>query len=85
MLGGTEFTKNTLRFAWHLNSVMALGFALLLVQIAGNATAQALAAMIGGALFASGMLPLIYTRGRHLSWLGLLAAGALCVAWAASH
>ncbi|MEJ7806217.1 MAG: hypothetical protein WKG03_09905 [Telluria sp.] len=85
LLGGTDFTKNTLRFVWHLTSVMALGFAVLLVQIAGHASAQAMATMVGAALLVSGMLPLVYTRGRHLSWLGLFAAGALCFAWAASH
>ena len=84
LLGGTDFTKNTLRFAWHLISVMALGFALLLVQISGHAGAPAMVALIGAVLFACGLLPLVCTRGRHLSWLGLFAAGGLCLAWAAA-
>lgn len=82
LLGGTDFTKNTLRFIWHLVSVMALGFALLLVQIAGHASLAAITSMIGAALVVSGILPLVFTRGRHLSWVGMFAAGALCLAWA---
>ena len=45
LFGGTEFTKNTLRFAWHLTSLAWFGFAVILismglgrfnVQIVGN-------------------------------------------------
>ena len=85
LLGGTEFTKNTLRFVWHLTTVMAFGFALLMVLIAndtGHGPAD-MANAIGVCLIVSGALPLLYTRGRHVSWVGLFAAGALCLGWAA--
>ena len=85
LLGGTAFTKNTLRFVWHLVTVMGLGFALVLLQLAGGASAGQIATLIGAALLVSGVLPLVMTRGRHLSWIGLLGAGALCLAWAARH
>jgi hypothetical protein len=85
LLGGTSFTKNTLRFVWHLTTVMALGIALLLLQIGGAASAGQMAALIGALLIVSGVLPLAFTRARHLSWVVLIGAGALCLAWAAQH
>lgn len=83
LLGGTDFTKNTLRFIWHLVSLMAFGFALVLMHVAAHADAPAMARLVGVMLLASGMMPLAFTRGRHLSWVVLFAAGALCLAWAA--
>lgn len=85
LLGGTDFTKNTLRFVWHLTTVMALGFALLMVQLADDTGPAAMANAIGVCLIVSGALPLAYTRGRHLSWLALFAAGVLCLVWAARY
>ncbi|WP_426102480.1 hypothetical protein [Massilia sp. TSP1-1-2] len=83
LLGGTDFTKNTLRFVWHLVTVLALGFALVLVHIADHRDGPAIARLIGVLLLVSGALPLVITRARHLSWVVLFAAGALCLAWAA--
>ncbi|HET6765603.1 MAG TPA: hypothetical protein VFH27_18115, partial [Longimicrobiaceae bacterium] len=73
------FTARTLRFAWHLTTVMALGFAAVLLQLAEGATAPVLVRTIGWTLVVSGLLPLVHTRGRHLSWIVLFAAGALCL------
>jgi hypothetical protein len=83
LLGSADFTKNTLRFVWHLVTVMALGWALLLLQLAARAPAAEMAVLIGAALIVSGLLPLFWTRARHLSWVGLMAAGVLCLVWAA--
>lgn len=83
VLGSADFTRNTLRFVWHLLTLMAWTMALLLMQLAGGASAAQMAALLGFALIASGLLPLCFTRARHLSWLGLMGAGALCLAWAA--
>jgi len=82
--GGSEFTKGTLRFAWHLTTVLAFGIATLLVQLAAYAPNAALVRTIGWMTVLSGILPLVYTRGRHLSWLVLFAAGGLCLFWPAS-
>jgi hypothetical protein len=82
LFGGVEFTRRTLRFAWHFTTVLALGMSALLIQIAGAASTQALAHMIGWTLVISGSLPLVHTRGKHLSWVVLFVAGALCMAWA---
>ena len=83
LFGGTGFTRNTLRFAWHLTTVLALGLGAVLWQLADAASAAVLARTIGGCLVVSGLLPLVLTRGRHLSWVVLFAAGGLCLAWAA--
>jgi len=83
LFGGVEFTVRTLRFAWHVTTVLALGLSVVLFQLAGRATAQAMASAIGWTLVLCGLLPLLFTRGRHLSWLVFFAAGALCLLWAA--
>ena len=85
LLGGTSFTKNTLRMVWHLTTVAAFAFALLLLQIARQASAAEMANLVGGALLVSGLLPLVITRARHLSWLVLFGAAGLCLVWAAQH
>lgn len=80
LLGSTAFTQRTLRFAWHLTTVMAFGFAALLLQLAGGAAGPALVRTIGGTLLLGGLLPLVHTRGRHLAWVVLFIAGGLCLA-----
>ena len=83
LFGGADFTRRTLRFARHFTTVLAFGIFALLVQLAGLASAQALTSVIGWTLLIAGLLPLIHTRGQHLSWVILFAAGALCLAWPA--
>lgn len=83
LLGSTNFTTGTLRFAWHLTTVLAFGLAGILFQLADHASAQVLASSVGWTLVISGLLPLLFTRGRHLSWLVLFIAGGLCLFWAA--
>ena len=83
LFGGTEFTIRTLRFAWHITTVLAFGLSVVLFQLAGHASAQVLASSIGWTLVISGLLPLFFTRGRHLSWLVFFTAGGLCLYWAA--
>ena len=82
LFGGPEFTRRTLRFAWHLTTVLAWCVAALLVLIADAHSARTLAATIGWTLVLAGLLPLVITRGRHLSWVVLFVAGGLCLAWA---
>lgn len=83
LFGGPDFTRRTLRFAWHLTTALAWILAALLVQLAGPHDAPGLAHTIGWGLLASGLLPLAISRGQHLSWLVLFVAGGLCLAWGA--
>lgn len=80
LFGGTEFAAGTIRFAWHMTTVMALGFAVLLGLIAVDAPSTTLVVTIGCTLIACGVLPIYFTRGRHLSWLVLFVVGGLCLA-----
>jgi hypothetical protein len=80
LFGGTEFTKRTLRFAWHLTSVFGLGLAAMLAALAsGDATPLTQARIIGATFAVSGVVALVGSRGRHLSWIVFFAMAAL--AW----
>ncbi|HEY1137990.1 MAG TPA: hypothetical protein VGE64_10910 [Xanthomonadaceae bacterium] len=84
LLGGTDFTKQTLRFAWHVTTVAWWGFAILLLQAErGELSATTAVSVIGWTAIASALLPLVITRGRHLSWIVMLAIGALALSWQA--
>jgi hypothetical protein len=79
LFGSTEFTKRTLRFAWHLTSVAWLGFGALLAMlaVAGAGTRQAEARVISGTFALSGIVALVGSRGRHVSWVFFFAIAAL--------
>lgn len=82
IFGSTQFTIQTLRFAWHITTVAWFGFAALLVQVGqGQLTSSSAAQIIGFTSIASGFLPLIITRGRHLSWLILFVIGGISLFW----
>jgi hypothetical protein len=76
LFGGTEFTRATLRFAWHLTSVAWFGLAGLLVILAAPGRAR-VADVIALTFGASGLLALVGSRGRHLSWVVFLTISAL--------
>lgn len=81
LFGGTEFTTRTLRFAWHITTVAWWGIAALLWLTASeNLNSEAVLTVLGYTVVISGILPLVITRGRHLSWVVLFLAGAL-VLW----
>ncbi|MBA3928906.1 MAG: hypothetical protein C0521_04860 [Xanthomonas sp.] len=84
LFGGTAFTTRTLRFAWHLTTVIAWGLAAVVLQLQGlpDAGGRRIALILAITLGVSGLLPLVITRGRHLSWLVLFASGGLLLAWA---
>jgi hypothetical protein len=78
LFGGTQFTAGTLRFAWHITTVAwwAIGLLLLLASrglLSTNLTLQ----VIGGAALISALLPLVFTRGKHLSWIVFLLVAVL--------
>jgi hypothetical protein len=79
LLGGTEFTKRTLRFAWHITSVAWLGLASLIIVLAQSPdeTQVTQARLIAAVFGISGVAALLGSRGRHLSWIVFLAIAAL--------
>ena len=83
LFGGTAFTTRTLRFAWHITTVAWWGMAALLWQAAsGEPGRGTVLSVLGWTMLLSGMLPLVMTRGRHLSWLVFFLVGGLAL-WAA--
>ena len=78
IFGSQEFTKRTLRFAWHITTVAWIGFAALLVHAGrGDLTVASMLRIIGATAIVSGVLPILFTRGKHLSWVVLFAIGGI--------
>lgn len=71
LFGSDWFTKRTLRFAWHITSIAWWGFAVILYFLANpNSDTHANIFLTISAVFAvSGFISLIFSRGKHLSWL----------------
>ena len=78
LFGGTEFTKRTLRFAWHLTSVAWLCLAAVLVKLNSHTPSRAeLGALLAGTFATSAVVALVGSRGRHLSWVVFMAIALL--------
>lgn len=73
LFGSDRFTRDTLRFAWHITTVAWLGMAGALVWDPQRA--------ISLAFLATALLAGIATRGRHLSWIVFGAIAALAWPW----
>jgi hypothetical protein len=81
LFGGTAFTIGTLRFAWHITTVAWFGLGAMLVLAArGALTADLVLEVIAWTAIGSAALPVIFTRGRHLSWMVFLAVAGLIFA-----
>lgn len=74
LFGSDQFTKGTLRFAWHITTLAWFGFAALLM-LNPDSTAVLLTVSLVFAL--SGVLSGFYTKGKHLSWLVFFIISAL--------
>jgi hypothetical protein len=85
IFGSTDFTVRTLRFAWHITTVAWFGLAALVFAASqGEISSQSVLRIIGYTAIASGLLPLLVTRGKHLSWLVLFAIGGLALSASAA-
>ncbi len=81
LFGGTAFTTATLRFAWHVTTVAWWGFAYMLAAVAGPGLDSSHAVKaIAATAFVSGFFPLVFTKGRRLSWIVFFAVAALALA-----
>lgn len=82
LFGSDDFTKRTLRFAWHLTSIAWLGFAAIVVALAQPELSKSLIALIISITFAVHfVLALIGSKAKHLSWV-LFAVVSLLVFFA---
>jgi hypothetical protein len=80
LFGSDLFTRRTLRFAWHLTTVVWFGIGAILVQLArpGLSTVN-LGTTLMVTSVVSALVALVGSRGRHPAWVVFLAIG-LC-AW----
>ncbi len=75
LFGSDDFTKRTLRFAWHITTVAMFGAGALLLMIAAfpiDASARRFSTAIAATFLISAVIALIGSRGRHLSWVVFL-------------
>jgi hypothetical protein len=87
LLGGTQFTRQVLRLAWHATSIAWWGFAVLLALLArGAPTRPAICRVVGVTFLLTAIVIFAGTRGRHLAWIVFLVVGAICAsaAWGGS-
>ena len=78
LFGGTEFTKNTLRFAWHLTSVAWIGFSVVLMTLVDPAVnPNSVGKIIGYTFLVHFLIAFLGSKGKHWSWLVFLAIGVL--------
>ena len=77
----SEFTRRTLRLAWHVTTILAFGFAALLIVLAspGGVDVRAMTNVIAMTFALCGVLSLAISRARHLSWIVFFAIAVL--AW----
>ncbi len=79
LFGSDEFTRKTLRFAWHITTLAWFGFAALLIQIyLGRGTTSALLTTIAATFAVTALVALVASRGKHLSWIVFGAIATLC-------
>jgi hypothetical protein len=80
LFGSDQFTRQTLRFAWHLTSIAWLGLAAVLISFTQtdplNSRRMALQAISLSFLIHAGVT-LFATRVRHLAWIIFLAIAVL--------
>ncbi|BDU39447.1 hypothetical protein [Vibrio nigripulchritudo] len=70
LFGSDDFTKKTLRFAWHVTSVAWLGLAAILVALAQPELSKPLIGKIIAITFAIHFLIALFgSKGKHLSWV----------------
>jgi hypothetical protein len=77
LLGSDQFTKGTLRFAWHITSLAWFGFAALLLLMPESIP---LLLTVSAVFALSGVLSAYYTKSKHLSWLVFFVVSGLTLA-----
>lgn len=80
LFGDDRFTKQTIRFVWHLLTVAWLGFAAILFLLRdADASRSNLLLVIGATFATTGLVALITSRGKHLSWIVFSAIAGICL------
>ena len=80
LFGSDDFTKRTLRFAWHITTVAWFGAAAFLLILASypiDDSARMVSRIIATTFLVSSIIALVGSRGRHLSWVVFLLIAGL--------
>ncbi len=75
LFGSDTFTKQTLRFAWHLTTIAWIGLASVLligVVVPSPGQLSVILKAISLTFFISAVVTLIGSRGRHFAWIVFL-------------
>lgn len=75
LMGSDEFTKNTLRFAWHITSITWIGIAAVLYFDNNHSTLFLYS--VAAVSMISAVMAAFFTNGKHLSWIAFLAISML--------
>ena len=82
ILGQPQSPMPTLRACWHILTVLAFGFAVMLArfgaQDALGESERFVVRAMAAALLCSGVVIGVGTRGKHFGWMGFFAVAALC-------
>jgi len=81
LLGSDIFTKQLIRFAWHLTTLAWWAIAAILGVIAldANASHAKILNIVAITFCISGLVALVASRGKHLSWIVFFAIALCCL------
>lgn len=80
LYGSDEFTKNTLRFAWHVTTFAWWGFAAILIHLAQDeVTPSTVQLIIAITFLLHAGASLVGAKGKHFSWIFFLAIGLIAL------
>lgn len=78
--GSEKNTATTIRIAWHLTTILFWVVAIILLLMARNAlNFQSTAVVFACTFLPLGLLSLVVSRGKHVSWLPFLIIGGVCL------
>lgn len=79
LFGSDHFTRQTLRFVWHVLTIAWFGFAaVVLLLYLGEPTRSGLLNVVGATFAVTGIIALLASRGKHLSWVVFGTIAILC-------
>jgi hypothetical protein len=81
LFGSDRFTRQTLRFAWHLSSIAWIGLGGIMISFtyADPVQSRRVAIQIlSFTFFIHAIITAFATRGRHLAWIVYLAIAIVC-------
>ena len=80
LFGSDVFTKQTLRFAWHLTTIAWIGLASVIVigvVVPSSGQLSVILKSISLTFFVSAVVTLVASRGRHFAWIFFLSISFL--------